>query len=740
MKKAEDISARPKRERRLLPEAEPMEIQDIRDALVIRERDLFLLMDTSGQVPRGSINGYGLYYADTRYLSGYEFSFSTMTPMVLLSTAELGYSSEHFLTNRSSSDLEGRALPHGTIEVHRTRVLEDVLEETLEITNYNDFTVHLEPVFRLAADFADIFLVRGFEREVMGHAGPPLWKDRALRMTYKGADGHTRETTITFTPAPQSVRVDTDVAVATFRAVLGPREKTAIRLVATVDGRLEARRGTARFAIVEEKYEEWRRQATQLKTDNDFFDAVLDRSLSDLRMLWNQERGGPGYPAAGTPWYDTLFGRDTAIVGLQTLWLKPDIAGHCLTSLARWQGKKFDEWRDEEPGKILHELRVGELTNTGELPFSPYFGSIDSTPLFLLLAGEYYRWTGDIDLIRQLETNLRAAVHWLREHGGIDRNGYLEYEKRSPRGLLNQGWKDSGDSILHADGSLLQPPITLVEVQGYVYAALRRLAPVFRALGDKRTAAESEVWADALRERFNRDFWIQDGYYALALDGERRAAATLSSNTGHPLWCGIATPELAGQVVKRLLAEEMFSGWGIRTLCSSSPRFNPQGYHLGTVWPHDNSIITMGFKRYGHEQQLNVLATALFDAVKAFPYYRLPELFGGAQRSAHRTPVPYPVACRPQAWSAGAFPLITQAILGLCPDAPNRRLYIVRPVLPAWLENVHVEGLKVNGAEVDLLYEREHSQTDVHVLDLRGQIEVVQTDSWPETPGGVAGL
>ncbi len=716
---------------RLLPEAEPMAVQDIREALVIRERDLFLLTNVGGQVPPGNLNGYGLYYADTRYLSGYDFAFAAAEPVVLLSTAELGYSSEQVLTNPSMPSLEGRTIPRGTIEVRRLRVVEDALEETLRVTNYNVFPVTLDVVLRFEADFVDIFEVRGHEREARGELHQPVWQDSTLAMAYKGRDGHTRQTLILLTPSPLSMETTAQGARATFRVSLAHRESAAIRLLVTVDGRLEAAQGVERFGIVAQEYSSWLHEATRIYTDNDFYNAVLERSLADLRMLWNHEGQGGAYPAAGTPWYDTLFGRDSSVVGLQTLALKPQIARHCLATLARWQGKKFDPWRDEEPGKMLHELRQGELTQTGELPFSPYYGSVDSTPLFLWLASEYYQWTGDMELLGHLETNLRAALHWLKEYGFTGANGYVAYERRSAKGLVNQGWKDSWDAIIHADGSLVEPPIALVEVQGYVYAALRKLAPLFAALGDGETAEGLLRETGALKRRFNRDFWLPEGFYALALDGHGRPAASTTSNPGHALWAGIAYQRHAKQVVQRLMRNDMFSGWGIRTLSTSSGRYNPYGYHLGTVWPHDNAIIAMGFKRYGFEEELNEVATALFDAARAFPYYRLPELFGGAARSAHHAPVPYPVACRPQAWAAGSFPLITQAILGFCPDGPGNRLYIVRPVMPEWLENVQVEGLRVGRGEVDLYYERRGGRTRVHVLDIRGDLKVEMVRRWP---------
>ncbi len=714
-----------------LPEPESMEVQDIRDALVIRERDLFLLTDKSGEVPAGNVNGYGLYFADTRYLSTFEFSLAEKKSMVLLSTAEVGYSSEHVLTNYAMTDLDGREVPRATVQVHRTRVVEDALEETLRVDNFNNFPVHLDLRFRFSADFKDIFVVRGFAPERGGQAaGPAIWDGDSLKMAYTGIDGRTRETLIKVAPKPWSVETIGATTQVTFRELLAAREHRVLSLLLAVDGRVDVPREASRFDIVSREYDAWKQDSTHIYSDNSFFDAVIERSMSDVRMLWNNGSSG-GYPSAGTPWYDTLFGRDTAIVGLQTLSLKPSIARDCLVALSRWQGQKLDAWRDEEPGKILHELRVGEMTQSGALPFSPYFGSIDSTPLFLLLAGEYFQWTNDVELLSVLEPHLRAGLQWLKDYGDTNGDGFIDYEKRSSKGLVNQGWKDSWDALMHADGSPLPPPIALVEVQAYVYAALDKLAPVFSALGDAETARELLLQAAALRTRFNQQMWTSDSFYALALDGEGRQAASVASNAGQALWGGIATIEQARSVVQRLIEPDMFSGWGIRTLSADSPCFNPQGYHVGTVWPHDNSIIAMGFKRYGFESELNRLATALFDAAKAFPYYRLPELFGGMARSGHDSPVPYPVACRPQAWAAGAFPLVTQAILGLCPDAPNAHLRIVRPILPDWLRYVRVRGLRVGDGAVDLFYERRGGRTSVAIDGIRGRLEVAFTDEWP---------
>jgi glycogen debranching enzyme len=704
-----------------------MLIQDIRDALVIREQDIFLLTDTFGNVPPDNPSSFGLYHLDTRYLSVYDFSFADARPVVLLSTAELGFSEEQMLTNPAMPCLKGRILPRGSIEARRQRVVDDVLEETLSVTNYNIFPIEIDVVYTLDADFADIFEVRGTKRKQRGQILPPRIEDSAIIFAYEGLDGRRRETRISFSQPPFFI----EGGRVAFRLSLGHRDSATIRLLVATDGRPQPAWGMERLVTISSRYRQWMESGAQMVTNNEFFNAVLERSFADLRMLWNQD-GDSGYLAAGTPWYDTFFGRDSAIASMQTLAYKPEIARHSLKMLARWQGKKSDPWRDEAPGKILHEWRQDEMTATGELPFSPYYGSVDSTPLFLLLAGEYYAWTADLELLRELEPNLRTALHWIDTLADINDDGYIEYEARSAMGLVNQGWKDSADAIVNADGTFAKPPIALVEVQGYVYAAKKKLAPVFAALGDQELAQQLSREAAQLKRRFNRDFWLEDSnFFALALDGDNQPVATITSNPGQALWTGIVQRRLAAAVADVLMRNDMFSGWGIRTLSAACNRFNPLGYHLGTVWPHDNSVIAMGFKEYGFEDELNEVATALFDAARAFPYYRLPELYAGSARSTHHTPVPYPVACRPQAWAAASFPLILQAILGLVPNAPEGELLIVRPRLPYWLDNVQVRNLRVGRGSADLLFSRRGARTRVEVLALRGRLRVSVVPAWP---------
>src|SRR3990172_7267748 len=658
-----------------LPEGEPMGIEDIHDALIIREQDIFLLTDGNGNVPAGNDRGLGLYHADTRHLSGFNFYFHTSPPVVLLSTAELGFGSEHVLTNPQLRTADGQVIPRGTIEVRRQRVISGLLEETFQITNYHSEPVALELHLELEADFANIFEVRGLQRTRRGTLKPPVVAPESVTYEYHGLDGKVRRTVAAVSPRPQVITE----AEAVMHVTLAHRQTWTGRITVSVGSALLATSPRVnrrdRFQRVIDSYQRWAGGCTRVFTDNESFNKALDRSLNDLRMLWAATEDGASYPAAGTPWFDALFGRDSLIIGLQTLAFRPEIARETLKALARWQGRELDPRHDEEPGKILHEYRRGEVSMVGEQPGRPYFGSIDATPLFLVLAAEYYAWTADRRLLQQLRPNILAAVDWLYRHGDMDGDGYAEYQKRSARGLVNQGWKDSEDAIVHADGSLPEPPIALAEVQGYVYAAKRRLGPVLEALGLSDLAARRAQEARALRRRFQADFWLPDErFYALALDGRKQACAAIGSNVGHALSSGIVTRERAAGIVERMLANDLFSGWGIRTLSRSNPRYNPLGYHLGAVWPHDNAIAAFGFKMYGFEEEAEEVATALFDAAISFPYSRLPELFGGEARSAPRAPVPYPVACRPQGWAAGAFPMLLHAILGLKADAPTGAL------------------------------------------------------------------
>ncbi len=712
-----------------LPDSEPMGIEDLRDALIIREGSALLLTDPEGNVAAGNTQGFGVYHADTRHLSAYDLTLNGVRPVMLLSTAELGYAMEQVMTNPTLSLDDVKNVHRGSIEIRRQRVVADCVEETLTVTNYNPFPVTLNLLYEFGADFSDIFDVRGYKRERSGELRRPVVDGRSIRYSYAGIDGRERTTDVVFDRSPEYI----DEATALFRIALPKRGATTLRLEIFVDSEMAPPRpARPRIESVAANYRNWADGCTQVSTDNEFFNRVLLRSIHDIRMLWSHTERGEPYPAAGTPWFDALFGRDSLIVSMQMLAYRPEIARNVLHLLAQWQGGGIDHARDEEPGKILHELRFDELSRSGELPYGPYFGSIDSTPLFLMLAASYYEWTADVACLQELLPAIRAAIAWMESASGDGGGGFVAYEKRSAKGLVNQGWKDSWDAVVHSDGAIARPPIALAEVQGYAYAARLRLAPVLETLGENELASRLRADAGRLYTRFNADFWLaEEHFYAMAIDGNGERVGSVASNAAHCLWTGIADPARAPETVARLMSADMFSGWGVRTVTDMSPRYNPIGYHMGTVWPHDNSIAAMGLKLYGFEDELIDVATALFEAATSFPYFRLPELFGGDPRSSHGTPVPYPVACRPQAWAAGAMPMIMHAMLGLKAEAPENRLRVVNPRLPYWLNSVLVRGLRVGNGNVTLLYRRDGQDTRVEVQEATAGLDVTFSQQWP---------
>jgi glycogen debranching enzyme len=469
--------------------------------------------------------------------------------------------------------------------------------------------------------------------------------------------------------------------------------------------------------------------ATEVCSESLLFNSLIDRSLRDLHMLQTTLQGQHFF-AAGVPWFVTLFGRDSLIAALQMLAYDPRVAAQTLRLLARYQGQKVDAWRDEEPGKIMHELRVGELAHLNEIPQTPYYGTIDATPLFLILVAQHAAWTGDLTLFRDFRSNIERALVWIATYGDSNGDGYLEYQSASDKGLSNQGWKDSGDAVVNDDGTLAQPPIALVEVQGYVYLAKTSLAGLYAQAGEADRAAQLQREAQELRTRFNRDFWLAEKhYYALALQAEHRPVAVIASNPGQALWTGIADPDKARQTVARLMADDMFSGWGVRTLSTHERRYNPIGYHLGTVWPHDNALIAAGFRRYGFHDEAGRIFTGMVEAATHFTHYRLPEVFAGFRRVDYGIPVRYPVACHPQAWAAGSIPFLLMTALGLVPEAFAQRLRIVQPVLPDFLHQLEVHRLRVGDGYADLRFARHtDGSVAIRVLRVEGQLEVITED------------
>lgn len=450
--------------------------------------------------------------------------------------------------------------------------------------------------------------------------------------------------------------------------------------------------------------------------------------MADLHALTIRYGGRP-IITAGIPWFTAPFGRDSIITSLQALIFNPDIAVQTLRFLAAYQGDRLDEFTEEQPGKILHEVRRGEMASCREVPHLPYYGSVDATPLFLILLGETLRWTGDLGLARELLPHAERALRWIHEYGDLDGDGFVEYARRSPSGLSNQGWKDSDDGVPFPDGTIPKPPIALVEVQGYVYAAMRAMAEVYAALDNKEGSRRLRAEAEALRRRIQDAFWFEEtGYYALALDGDKRPLPTITSNPGHLLWAGVPTAAQAQRMAAVLLGERLFSGWGVRTLARNQPVYNPLSYHDGTVWPHDNSLIALGLARYGFRVEAATILIALYEASLYFRYHRLPELFCGLGRGETDAPVHYPVSCSPQAWAAGAFFPMLQGVLGIEPDAIAGTLHLVRPYLPDRLQLMEAVRVRIGRSRVSVQFSAQRERTMANVLAIDGDPLQVRID------------
>jgi glycogen debranching enzyme len=699
--------------------------------LAVKEGDTFLYSDLEGNLDHGGGYGLGLYSRDTRFLSHFRMTINGRDPVLLSSSSERSYMSHVDLTNPDLFDGEGLVVRQQTLNIRRIRAIRDRLFERVRVKNYNSFAVTIDVEFVLGADFADIFEVRGMLTPDRETQEPPVLDGSVVVFSALGRDGVRRQTRVTFAAVPDRLAADGQVVTAVFRITLGPYQTKLVGL--TVEPVVsEDVPDPVEFDVavhqLRRSYEEWERGCTKIVTDNELFNQLLDRSLRDLRALYT-EAGDGHVLAAGIPWYVTVFGRDSLITAHQLLSVNPRPARETLTFLARHQGTSVDDWRDEEPGKILHEIRRGELAGAGMVPHTRYFGSVDSTPWFLILFAQHLRWTGDVAFAEELLPAAEAALRWIDEYGDADGDGFVEYECRSAGGMRNQGWKDSHDSVVHADGRLAEPPIALSEVQAYVYFAKQRMADVYVTLGRERDAERLIGEAEALRARFNDVFWLEDERtFATALDGEKRQVRTVTSNPGHALYCDIVDEEKAEALAKRLLSPDMFSGWGIRTMSKAAIAYNPMSYHNGSVWPHDNALIAAGFKRYGFVRSTNRIATALFDAAISADYLRLPELFCGFTRRTPNRPVSYPVACAPQAWAAGSPFLLLQAMLGISARAHLDLVTVHKPHLPTWLNSVEIRNLAVGRSKLSLLFRREGEITSFSVLSRDGDVRVVMEE------------
>jgi len=688
----------------------------------LKQGDAFALFDTLGDVIDPGATPGGIFYNDTRHLSGVQLLIDGQRPLLLSSAVE---NDNVVLTvDLANPDIyqNGKVvLPRETLHVRRSKFLwNGTCHERIAVHNFGTEPQNCFLTIGFAADFADLFEVRGMTRPKRGEQS--LHRDvQSVTFRYQGLDGIARSTRIHFDLVPS--RLSESEAIFHFKLRAGER-KALVMTVCCV-------REEACEQTFSEPYRAARRAAQRaaslggtVTSSNALANRMFHRAGADLSMLITETGKGP-YPYAGTPWFSTPFGRDGIITALEMLWIDPTLAQGVLKFLAATQATKMDSAADAEPGKILHEMRRCEMANLGEVPFGRYYGSIDSTPLFVLLASRYFGRTGDQETIRALWPNIESALDWIDKYGDRDGDGFVEYYRESENGLTNQGWKDSQDSIFHADGKLATGAIALCEVQGYVYAAKHGASGLARMLGDHAKADELADAAERLRQRFEEKFWCPEiGTYAIALDGDKNPCRVRTSNAGQVLVCGIASAERAARVGEVLMTPEMFSGWGVRTVASDCPRFNPMSYHNGSIWPHDNAMIALGLSRYGFKRAAGAIFTGLFDAAGHMDLMRFPELFCGFPRRRGTAPTLYPVACAPQAWACAAPFALLEACLGIVCDHQRRELRFHNPVLPRFLEEIRIRNLALDGASADLRLRRNGAGTEVAILAQHGDISV----------------
>jgi glycogen debranching enzyme len=694
---------------------------------VLKYGRMFAVFDPYGDIRPSGLGEHGIYFGGTRFLSRLAVSLGGKPPLFLSS----GVRSDNSLftadlTNVDFLDEDTVLLARGTIHLARSKLLlGDTCYEQLRITNYAPIHVRLPVQIHFAADFVDVFEVRGVKRTQHGERLPDILQNDRVKMRYRGADNVMRCTQMYCSPMP----TDLSGSHIVFDADLQPRETAKFHVSISCADSMTASAPSHTFdsalTLAVQDADEMQADKCSVQSANDRFNAWFSRSLSDLNMMTigNPE---PDYPYAGVPWFSTVFGRDGIITALESLWLDSRIAKGVLEYLAVTQATSHIPDAEAEPGKIVHETREGEMAALGEVPFRRYYGSVDSTPLFIMLAGAYYERTADLALVRALWPNIERALSWIDNYGDLDGDGFVEYQRRSSKGLVQQGWKDSSDSVFHADGSLAEPPIALCEVQGYVYAAKKHAAVLARALGDSQKATSLDAEAEKLQRSFEQAFWCKDlSTYALALDSRKQPCRVRTSNAGHCLYTGVASPERAKQVAEILLGPDFYSGWGVRTVSSEEKKYNPLSYHNGSVWPHDNALLAAGLSRYGLTREASSILAAIFEASTFFELNRLPELLCGLHKRNGEGPTLYPVACSPQAWSAAAPFLLLSASLGLSLNAQQGCIELNRPSLPGSVPMVEIHGLRLGHAAVDLMFARKGDDVRVEVTKKTGRVDVV---------------
>jgi glycogen debranching enzyme len=702
---------------------------------VLKHEETFAVFDRFGEIYSLADGEEGIYHQGTRFLSLLDFTLGQEQPLLLSSTItenNLVFSID--FTNADFTDEHGQSIPRGSIHVFRCIfIANDTCYERLRIKNFAHKTVHLPISYRFHADFKDIFELRGHRREKRGTLAEPEWTPTNLTMSYLGLDEVERRTIVSFEGFREHT-ISPDSKKLIFHLTLAQEVETLFLCydflaTKTTAKPLEAnlkKRFDEALVSRENHYLTAEKSACRIYSSNEQFNNWLNRSYSDLQMMNSTTPYGV-YPFAGVPWFNTTFGRDGIITALQTLWVNSEIAKGVLNFLAHTQARDFSAINDAEPGKILHEARSGEMAKLGEIPFGKYYGSADATPLFIVLAGEYFKTTGDRQFIESIWPNIEAALNWLDQHGDCDGDGFIEYSRQSPRGLVNQGWKDSHDSVFHRDGTMAKPPIALCELQGYLYDAKMSASMMCKEFGDEPQAQKLLQEAEILKQRFHEKFWSEQlGTLALALDGEKNKCEVRSSNVGHCLFSGIVKEEVAQRVADSLMSDQSFCGWGIRTIAEDEANYNPMAYHNGSVWPHDTSIIAAGLARYGRRESASRLLTGLFDASIFLDLNRLPELFCGFSKRPSEGPTLYPVSCAPQAWASGAVFMLLKACLGISIEGRKRRVLFDFPVLPLSLDRINIYGLRVGPESlVDVEILRNPHDVGVNVIGRQGEVSVV---------------
>ncbi|HZR43790.1 MAG TPA: glycogen debranching N-terminal domain-containing protein [Ktedonobacteraceae bacterium] len=718
--------------------------------ITISQGRTFMITNMAGEILPDS--DQGIYAIDTRFVSFYRL-YINRVPLQVVNSSQLSFYASRFYLTNPTINTEGGELKANTLGVTLNRLVSEGIHEELEVINYTTGKVHFLLEIAMRSDFADIFEVKSHNLVVRGRTHTEWYKDeRRLHTSYDHEDFHRAtiyqilndETPVGYAngrifyeielEAGQAWHACSDIILEHGQQTKQPSQGScSYGQSGTASSGATPSPGQEPRSNFDERQARWQARCTAIETpDNDLL-RMYQQAIKDMGALriYDLDVSDEAWvPAAGVPWFVTLFGRDSLIVSLQNMPVSPGFARGALRRLSEYQAQKRDDWRDAQPGKILHEIRFGELAHFHSVPFTPYYGTADATILYLIVLSETYRWTGDENLLKEYRDVAEKCLDWIDHSGDLDGDGFQEYKTFSSLGYENVGWKDAGDAVVYADGSQVKQPKGLCELQGYVYDAKTRMAEVFQVLGDEARAKALSQQAEELKSRFNQVFWMeQEGCYAYGLDPDKKQITSIASNAGQCLWSGIADQDKAERTARRLLQDDMWSGWGIRTLSKNNPAYNPFSYQNGSVWPHDNAIIAAGFKRYGMADEANKVIRGMLDAIERFDTYRPPEVFAGLQRKGDVDfPSLYPGGANiPQAWATGAIFHMVQTMLGLRADAPHKKLY-VHPTLPDWLPAIKLLHLRVGPSIISLRFWREGKDSRWQVLEIQTDKGVVQQD------------